>query len=436
MPVDFLTDDEAARFGRFDGVPARADLQRVFFLDDKDRTLVEKRRDDHNRLGFALLLTTARYLGTFLADPLDVPTVVVDYLAEQLGIADPSCVKQYTERRTTRFEHAEEIKTDRGLRDFTAVEAELEAWVDARAWTTGDGPKAIFTDATVWLREEDVLLPGVSTLTRLVARVRDAATTRLWDNLSALTTQEQRRMLRSLLVVPAGSRVSDLERWRRGPSRASGPSMIKALDRITQISGLGFEALNVDEVVPRRRLVELARYGMAGKATALERHPEPRKIATLLATVVHLEATATDDALDLLDLLLSTELVGKAKREADKATVRRHPQLARASSQLAAAMGVLFEATAGSEHMDLEEYLGGDRAGRVPDPAAGCGGHGHRHAAAPGRRRLHRLAQGPDRADRHGQRLPESPSGRHHVRREPRGRPRARRGPRPVCPAG
>ena len=93
MPVDFLTDEEAARFGRFDGVPCRADLERVFFLDDVDRTLVAMRRGDHNRLGFSLLLTTARYVGTFLADPLDVPTVVVDYLADQLGIADPSCAK-------------------------------------------------------------------------------------------------------------------------------------------------------------------------------------------------------------------------------------------------------------------------------------------------------------------------------------------------------
>ena len=250
MPVDFLTDEEAARFGRFDGVPCRADLERVFFLDDVDRTLVAMRRGDHNRLGFSLLLTTARYVGTFLADPLDVPTVVVDYLADQLGIADPSCAKQYMERRSTRFEHAEEIKTAYGLRDFASAEAELVAWVDARAWTTGDGPKAIFTDATVWLREHGVLLPGVSTLTRLVAQVRDAATARLWDTLSALATQEQRRTLGLLLVVPAGARVSDLERWRQGPSRASGPSMIKALDRIAQISGLGFAALNVDEVVP------------------------------------------------------------------------------------------------------------------------------------------------------------------------------------------
>jgi len=59
-----------------------------------------------------------RYLGTFLAGgPLDVPTEVINYAAEQLGIADPSYVKRYTERRTTRFEHAEEIRRAFGLRD-------------------------------------------------------------------------------------------------------------------------------------------------------------------------------------------------------------------------------------------------------------------------------------------------------------------------------
>jgi len=53
-----------------------------------------------------LQLTTVRSLGLFLADPLDVPNAVLEYLAEQLGAADPSCAKRYTERRSTRFEHA------------------------------------------------------------------------------------------------------------------------------------------------------------------------------------------------------------------------------------------------------------------------------------------------------------------------------------------
>ena len=60
---------------------------------------------------------------------------------------------------------------------------------------------------------------------------------------------------------------------------------------------------------PRRRVMELARYGMAGKATLLRRRPRRRKVATLLATVVHLEAKAIDDALELFDFLMVHELL-------------------------------------------------------------------------------------------------------------------------------
>ena len=96
MPVEFLTDAEAASYGRYNGSPARAELERACYLDDADRVLVARRRGDHNRLGFALQLTTVRSLGLFLANPLDVPNTVLDYLAEQLGVADASCVKRYT----------------------------------------------------------------------------------------------------------------------------------------------------------------------------------------------------------------------------------------------------------------------------------------------------------------------------------------------------
>ena len=106
MPVEFLTDEQAAAYGRYVSPPTRTDLGRFSFLDDHDRKLVGQRRGEHNRLGFALQLVTVRYLGTFLANPLEVPAAVIDFVAEQLGITDTACLAEYGEREKTHLEHA------------------------------------------------------------------------------------------------------------------------------------------------------------------------------------------------------------------------------------------------------------------------------------------------------------------------------------------
>nr|WP_244190164.1 hypothetical protein [Streptomyces hygroscopicus] len=222
-----------------------------------------------------------------------------------------------------------------------SAEAELRAWVDARAWTTGEG----------WLRERRVLLPGVTTLARLVAAVREAANQRLWDTLCGLLSTGQRAVLDSLLTVPPGARVSELDRLRRGPVRISGPQMKWALERAEEIAAFGMGEVDVSGIPPRR-LAELSRYGVDGKASLLRRHGDSRRLATLLATAVYLTSRAIDDALDLLEVLIATKLLTRAERETAKEKLKTLPRVERASAKLAAAFQIVFDTT--SEQVDTD----------------------------------------------------------------------------------
>ncbi|MGW7817889.1 Tn3 family transposase [Streptomyces puniciscabiei] len=351
MPVEFLTDEQAAKYAAYDGAPSRTELERFFFLDDVDRALIEPKRRAHNRLGFAVQMTTVRFLGVFLDDPTDVPAEVVDYLAEQLGVADASALKAYGERENTRLDHVRELRRVLEYTEFAESEAELRAWVDARAWTTGEGPKALFDAAAGWLRERRVLLPGVTTLARLVAAVREAANQRLWDTLYGLLSTGQRAVLDSLLTVPPGARVSELDRLRRGPVRISGPQMKWALERAEEIAAFGMGEVDVS-AIPPRRLAELSRYGVDGKASLLRRHGDSRRLATLLATAVYLTSRAVDDALDLLEVLIATKLLARAERETAKEKLKTLPRVERASAKLAAAFQIVFDST--SEQVDTD----------------------------------------------------------------------------------
>jgi len=213
MPLDFLTGAQVAGYGRFEGVPSRADLERFFVLDEVDRKLVEDRRGEHNRLGLMLQATTVRYVGRFLEDPLDVPWPVVEYVASQLGIADASCVKRYTDRPMTAYEHAWQIRDAYGLRllEDAEVTAGLRQFLDGRAWTHAEGPGALFDHGVGWLRRRRVLLPGITVLVRLVVAVREAAAARMHTTLAAAATAVDPMLagrLRASLTVPQGSRFS------------------------------------------------------------------------------------------------------------------------------------------------------------------------------------------------------------------------------------
>jgi Domain of unknown function (DUF4158) len=308
--------------------------------------LMRRPRSTHGR--FRMYLGHTRFIGVFLADPLDVPAEVVDYLAGQLEIVDASSVKRYADRQSTQWEHAAEIRQAYGYRDFTddGPQQAVRAFIAARAWTRTEGPRALFDQSVAWLREQKILLPGASILARLVSEVRNAEYDRLHGVMASAAAEADAGLpgrLVGLLDVPEGSRVSELERLRRSPVRASAPQMVRSLDRASELLAIGAGRADLAGV-PVNRVEALARYGLSTKAPTLRELTEPRRTATLLAATRALEVSAVDDVLDLFALLMATKLLAWAERESNKQRQRDMPRLARASVTLAKAARVLLAA--------------------------------------------------------------------------------------------
>ena len=107
-----------------------------------------------------------------------------------------------------------------------------------------------------------------------------------------------------------------------------------------------FRAVGVSEVplahVPPGRLKALARYAATARAQAIARRPDERRLATLLALAQGCEVIALDEALDLVDLLMS-DRTREATTQGQKTRLRTRRDVDAAALPLRAACQVLLD---------------------------------------------------------------------------------------------
>lgn len=341
MPVQFLTAEQRANYGRFIGDPNADQLTRYFYLDDADLAVISVKRGDHNRLGFALQLTTVRFLGTFLEDPLDVPDLVLQTLVRQLRVTNIDQLPWYS-NADQRWEHTAEIRLRYGFSDWSkpTIGFRMSRWLYALCWTGTEQSGILFDRATAWMLAHKVLLPGCTSLERFVARLRNRVENRLWKRLGRNITNEQRIQLEDLLTALPQGRSSRLDKLRSGPVRVSGRSLVHAIQRLQTVRDLGIKLPSPG--VPPNRLASLARFAGTAKVTAISRLPPVRRLATLAAFIHCLEATTHDDVIEVLDILLHNFFSEAAKID-KKARLRSIKDLDKAAIVLAAACRTLLD---------------------------------------------------------------------------------------------
>jgi TnpA family transposase len=335
MAIQILSDEQRRQYARFAGGLSSDDLARYFHLDEIDHETIRNLRGDHNRLGFALTLCGARFMGVFPDLDTGIPKPALAHLRRQLEITADVALDDYF-AGTQRPRHLTLIRRKYGFTDFTdngLARLRLTRWLYTFCWSGDDRPALLMRRAVSWLVASKVLLPGVTTLERFVGRIRDRSHRRLWRKLIDGLTQDQRARIARLFAAGDSAEFNKLDALRAPPSRRSQSEFLRHLDRLDAIRAFGLRPVP-PKGVPAAVIERLARVARVGRPSAIVALTEPRRTATVAALFYTLEAAAQDDAIELAEALL-IDLIKTAQAAEEKKRLRSLRDLDAAALTLA-----------------------------------------------------------------------------------------------------
>lgn len=348
LPADFLNAEQRASYGQFSGEPNDVQLARFFLLDEADMEFISNRRGRANRFAVALMIGCVRFLGTWPHDLSSIPANAQWFVARQLGISDTSVLADYSRRETTLREHQALIRRQYGYRDFSwPWTFRLSRLLFTRCWLSNERPGLLFDLATRWLLQNKILLPGVTTLTRLISQIREKSADRLWSRLSGLVSDAQNAQLEELLLVPEGARNSRFDQLRKGPVAISGQAFNQAVARYLKLKAYGMQSIDFTGIPPVR-FNTLAQYADIISVYKIARMSPARRTAMLVAFVRSCEISAPDDALDVLDGVIA-DIGREAKKIGQKKRLRTLKDLDKSALELANICQMLLDENIDSE---------------------------------------------------------------------------------------
>jgi hypothetical protein len=304
--VDFLT------------IPTAEQLANFFTLTSDDLELIAPCRQNHTRLGMAVQLCTLKFLSTFPTDVTKVPAVVIDTLKTQLNLGGVD-LERYQASEKTRLEHRDRIITRFGYRSFSGVPfIRVARLLLSKLFVANERTDVLFGLITEELVRHKVVLPGTTTLSRLISRARERAAQQLYRLIAKRLSNPQSERLMALFDKGDEETRTRLERLRTEPMYSSSATLQAALERIERIREIGVGNVKLEDIAENRLAVVL-RHGLIVRAADLEKYGHPRRLTTLLIVVQHLERSATDNALVVFDQVMQKiGLRGQRRRQKER----------------------------------------------------------------------------------------------------------------------
>ncbi|TKH90998.1 Tn3 family transposase [Bacillus cereus] len=273
-------------------------LGTYYTFSKRDLEIINKRRREENRLGFAVQLAILRYPGWPYTHIKSIPDSVIHYISKQIG-STPSSLSLYPQRENTLWDHLKEIRNEYDFVTFTLKEYRMTfKYLHQLALENGDAIHLLH-ECIDFLRKNKILLPAITTLERMVWEARAMAEKKLFNTVSQSLSNTQKEKLEEI-IHPSESNKTILGWLKEPPGHPSPETFLKLIERLEYIRGMELETVQISHL-HRNRLLQLSRLGSRYEPYAFRDFQENKGYSILTIYLLHLTQELTDKAFEIHD---------------------------------------------------------------------------------------------------------------------------------------
>ncbi|PHC04759.1 DDE transposase [Bacillus toyonensis] len=264
----------------------------------RDLEIINKRRKEENRLGFAVQLAILRYPGWPYTHIKSIPDSVIHYISKQIG-STPSSLSLYPQRENTLWDHLKEIRNEYDYVTFTLKEYRMTfKHLHQLALENGDAIHLLH-ECIDFLRKNKIIMPAITTLERMVWEARAMAEKKLFNTVSQSLSNTQKEKLEEI-IHPSESNKTILGWLKEPPGHPSPETFLKLIERLEYIRGMELETVQISHL-HRNRLLQLSRLGSRYEPYAFRDFQENKRYSILTIYLLHLTQELTDKAFEIHD---------------------------------------------------------------------------------------------------------------------------------------
>lgn len=308
-----LTEDQRLELMNIPQNISEYDIAKLYTFSPGDIEIINKHRRNYNRLGFAVQLALLRNPGWSLSNTSNIPESVLNYIADQIQVA-PNEFELYAQRENTRLEHLQEIREIYGFKNYKE-ETNLPLTQTLISYAMeNDNVINLMKLAINEIKNQKIILPGITTIEKVVSIAISEADERLIDTISNSITIEQKYKL-DLLITTQDDSKTKLGWLKESTGHSSPKAFAEVIKRLEMIRNLHLE-LNIGGLHPNR-LRQLCRLGSKYEPFLLRRFEEKKRYSILVLYLYELSQTLTDKAIEIHDRQINI-LLSKGRKQQEE----------------------------------------------------------------------------------------------------------------------